>query len=371
MKTHSTRTAPIPTGRIALLFGLTLASACGNLDEQDSSYPSVLALTRWDATHVLAVRGSYPEPVVLDLATGKQTGKLGLGKYYQDIESLGDGAFVARHNQSIDYLESDGRIKYSVPGHVLIDAVVSADRSTLAYADYMDAQESFIGVTSLQPTTVSRYSLAGLHFDLKREGLALSRDGTLLAYLQSTNVGLARTDGPHPAGDAPTVPTCNLDQGPDLWGVPIALAISPVDDKLAVLSSDGLLRIFDLAQYPNCPMLVRMPAVTDDTSPFDLHLRYSPNGAILAVSVSRTIPDHASAIQTWINEVRLFDANTGAAVGLLPVGREEAPIGDSGARLIDDMQWSDAGDQLTVAGQFIFVQHWDVATTTLLWSTKL
>jgi len=74
----------------------------------------------------------------------------------------------------------------------------------------------------------------------------------------------------------------------------------------------------------------------------------------------------------WTNEVRLFDAHTGAAVGVLPVGQEEVPVYyQSPSRIITDVLWSDAGDRLTVAGQSLFVQHWDVATATLLWSTKL
>jgi hypothetical protein len=351
---------------LAILVGLGLTSACGNLDEQDTWSPSVVALTRWDATHVLALRLNFEEPAILDLATGKQTGKLGVSKYYQDIESLGDGAFIARHNQSIDYLEPDGRIKYSVPGHVFIDSVVSGDHSTLAYADNVDGQQSFIGVTSLMPATIRRFSPAGLHPDLNSEGLALSSDGTLLAFLQDWEIGLAKTDDyNHPA----TVPTCAVDQGPDAWGIPRALAMSPVESKLAVLTSDGFLRIFDVGQYPSCPMLLKFPAAPNADFAFGPQLRYSPNGSTIAVAISNDVA--GAEVLTWINEVRLFDANTGASTGVLPVDREDTPKDDPVARFISDMQWSDAGDQLTVAGQAIFVQHWDVASATLLWSTKL
>lgn len=356
---------------LVALLGFGLTSACGNLDEQDTSDAWVLALTRWDATHVLALRGNYSEPVVLDLATGKQTGKLNLTKYYQDIESLGDGSFIARHNQSIDYLESDGRIKTAIPGHQFIGAVVSGDHSTLAYADSVDTQDSFIGVTSLQPAVVRRFSPTGLHFNLNSEGLALATDGILLAYLQRWNVGLARTDQSHLSDDPATVPTCNLDQGPDLWGVPLALAMSPVESKLAVVSSEGLLRIFDVGQYPSCPMLVKAPAIPGDSSPFDVHVRYSPNGSSIAITVSILTVADGATVGTWTNEVRLFDANTGTATGVLPVAQEELAVYESASRLITDVLWTDAGDRLTVAGQVIPVQHWDVATATLLWSTKL
>lgn len=351
---------------LAILVPLGLTSACGNLDEQDTWSPSVVALTRWDATHVLALRLNFKEPVVLDLATGKQTGKLDVAKYYQDIEALDGGAFIARHNQSIDYLEADGRIKYSVPGHVFIDSVVSGDHSTLAYADNVDGQESFIGVTSLMPATIRRYSPAGLHPDIDNEGLALSSDGTLLAFLQDWEIGLAKTDDDHhPA----TVPTCVVDQGPDTWGVPRALAMSPAESKLAVLTSDGFLRIFDVGQYPSCPMLLKFPATPDADFAFGPQLRYSPSGSTIAVAVSKEVG--GSEVLTWINEVRLFDANTGASAGVLPVAQEDTPKDDAVARFISDVQWSDAGDQLTVAGQAIFVQHWDVASATMLWSTKL
>jgi WD40 repeat protein len=376
MTNHTAPTPSIARPRTAvigvLLLGLALTSACGNLDEQDTDPPWVAALTRWDATHLLALRGYYREPVVLDLATGKQTGKLNLSEYYRDIEALGDGAFVARHNQSIDYLESDGRIKYSIPGHVFVGSVVSADHSTLAYADCMDAQASFIGVASLQPAVLQRYSPAGLHDNIDDEGLALSNDGSLLAFVQGWNVALAKSDVPHPSDPPATVPTCAPDQGPEAWGAPSALAMSPVENLLAVLSLDGLLRIFDVGQYPACTMLAKFAAVTDASTAFDPHLRYAPNGSTIAVTVSRLSVADGTEVGMWTNEVRLFDAHTGAAVGVLPVGQEEVPVYyQSPSRIITDVLWSDAGDRLTVAGQSLFVQHWDVATATLLWSTKL
>jgi hypothetical protein len=350
---------------LATVLGLALTSACGNLDEQDTWAPSVLALTRWDATHVLALRLNFKEPVVLDLATGKQTGQLEVATHYQDIEALDGGAFIARHSQSLDYLESNGRIKTSVPGHLFLDSVVSADHSTLAYADNMDGQDSFIGVTSLMPATIRRFSPTGLHQSLNSEGLALSSDGTLLAFLQNWEVALAKTDDyRHPA----TLPTCAMDPSAEPWGLPIALAMSPVESKLAVFTWDGFLRVFDVGQYPSCTMLLKVPAVPNAQSTYSPLLRYSPNGAAIALALSNqgTAPEAF----TWNNEVRLFDANTGAAAGVLPIDSGESPMGTA-AHFISDMQWSDTADQLTVAGQAMNVQQWDLATATLLWSTKL
>jgi WD40 repeat protein len=350
---------------LATILGLALTSACGNLDEQDTWSPSVLALTRWDATHVLALRLNFKEPVILDLATGRQTGQLDVATYYQDIESLDNGAFIASNYQSLDYLESNGRIKYSVSGHLFLDSVVSGDHTTLAYADNVDGQVSFIGVTSLMPATIRRYSPAGLHPDLNSESLALSTDGTLLAFLQDWEIGLAKTDDyNHPA----EVPTCTIDQGPETWGIPRALAMSPVESKLALFTSDGFLRVFDVGQYPSCTMLLKVAASTDVQSTFSPLLRYSPNGSAIALAVSSQ--GSAPEAFTWNNEVRLFDASTGAAAGVLPIDSGESPMGTA-AHFISDMQWSDGGDQLTVAGQAMDVQHWDLATATLLWSAKL
>jgi hypothetical protein len=359
---------------LALLF---LVSACGNLDEQDTNMPGVLALTEWDDAHVLALRLNYEDPVILDLQTGSPSGKLDVGKYYQDIEALGDGTFVARHHQSLDVLGSDGRIDEgrSISGHVFTATAISADRSTLAYSDYVDPTIAFVGVESLKPG-VGRKSAPGLHPNLLPGGLALSVDGSVVAFVQGFDVALASTVvyGPGTAPTPLTLPpssTCVLAQGPDVFSQPVGLAVSPVDNRLAAVKMDGSIQLFDLGHYPDCPLLSVIPSPAPGSVELSPLVRFSPNGALLAVGDERwEVPDGAEAGTRTLG-VRLLDASTGALLGELPVGRWEVPVGDSITYLISDLLWSAAGDRLTVAGQNFPVQHWEVATATLLWATEL
>jgi WD40 repeat protein len=352
------------------------ASACGDLDEKDTYLPSAVALTRWDASHVLALRTNYPEAAVIDLQSGKQTGALKLPKYYDDIESIGNGTFVAEHHQSIDFVDSSGRIdtrRGSIPGVVFGGITVSADYSTLAYSDYVKSSQATIEVVSLQSGIRRLSSPPGLYDSVGNsfgDGLVLSRDGGLVAFAQG-NASFARTyfPGPNTPGEV-TVSNCVLTQlDPSYRGGATTLAFSPVEDKLAVGSVVGSVEVFDLSNQTDCRSLWAIPVA----NPTGLvrFIRYSPSGSILAVALQTSEAQGDTTI--GVTAIKLLDATDGALLGSFSTypGGPADPQGGSSSPVITDMLWSDAGDRLTLSASGGPVQGWDVATGTLLWEIDL
>jgi WD40 repeat protein len=357
--------------RLAIILLLLAASACGDLDERDTYPPSVEALTRWDASHVLALRTYRPEVAIIDLQSGKQTGELNLPKYYDDIESLGNGTFVAEHHQSIDYIDSAGRdANRSIPGVVFGGIAVSADYSTLAYSDYVKSSQATIEIVSLQSGVV-RFSPPGLYYNVANwfyDGLVLSRDGSLVAFT-GADVGFARTyfPDPHAPGEV-TVSNCTLTQlNPSYRGGALTLAFSPVEDNLAVGSVVGSVEVFDLSNHTDCRSLWAM-AVANPTDQIR-HMRYSPSGSVLAVAAETSEAQGDTTIGT--TAIKLLDATSGALLGSFST-YQRGTTGQLGSGpSITDMLWSDAGDRLTLSASGGPVQEWDVATGALLWEIDL
>jgi len=359
------------------LLPLLAASACGDLDEKDTNPPpSVRALTRWDASHVLALRTNHPEAAIIDLQSGKQTGELKLPKYYDDIESLGNGTFVAEHHQSIDFVDSAGRIDMnrSIPGVVFGGIAVSADYSTLAYADYVKDSQATIEVVSLQREVV-RFSPPGLYDTVGNsfgDGLVLSRDGSLVAFT-SADLGFARTYFPDPnAPGKVTVSNCRITQLNPLYeGGATTLDFSPVEENLAVGSLAGSVEVLDLSNRTDCRSLWAVTVANPVANSPDLirFIRYSPSGSVLAVAVDTSETQGDATI--GITAIDLLDATSGALLGSFSTYRR-GPLGQiSNGPLITDMLWSDAGDRLTLSASGGPVQEWDVATGTLLWEIDL
>jgi WD40 repeat protein len=358
--------------RLTILLLLLAASACGDLDEKDTYPPSVEALTRWDASHVLALRTYRPEVAIIDLQSGKQTGELNLPKYYDDIESLGNGTFVAEYHQSIDYIDSAGRLdpNRSIPGVGFGGIAVSADYSTLAYSDYVKSSQATIEVVSLQ-RGVGRFSPPGLYDNAGNsfnDGLVLSRDGNLVAFAEA-DARFARTYFPDPhAPSEVTVSNCVLTQlNPAYGGGAGTLAFSPVEDRLAVGSVVGSVEVFDLSNHTDCLSLWAISVA----NPADRirFIRYSPSGSVLAAAVETSEAEGDTTI--GITVIDLLNATSGALLGSFSTYRR-GPLGQvSNGPIISDMLWSDAGDRLTLSASGGPVQEWDVATGTLLWEIDL
>jgi len=373
-KSFNARTARHHAGAALAFAVLAAVPACGNLDETDADPPSVDALALWQSSQLVAVRTYHKEPVIVDLQSGTPTGKLPSGKSYNDVEPLGNGDFIALHNQSIDFVDAGGRIdeSRSIAGYVLTHMAVSADRATLAYAELIDPTTNKIGIVDL-PSGNVRFSPPGVTFN-NGDSLSVSRDGNLVAFALG-DVGVARTHAPDPAApDVPAVSTCVLAFYPPLYGGPVATACSPVEDKLAVSQVDGGLNIFDLGHYPDCRLLSNLPSQSPspDNQPRIWHLQYSPSGSVLAISVETEEPSQTAGVTVMTGVVRLLDAGTGAALRDLSVYQWETTPGPrSGGPLITDLQWSEAGDRISVSITDGPVQQWDVATGNLLWSAKL
>jgi len=361
---------------VAATFALLAAiPACGNLDETDSDPPSVRALALWDSSQLVAVRTYHKEPILVDLQTGRTTGKLISGKYYNDVEPLGDGGFIGLHNQSIDFVLSDGQIdeSRSIPGDLLTSMRISTDRSTLAYAKAVDPTTNSIAIVDL-PSGNERFSPPGVTFSLP-DSLSLSRDGTLVAFAQG-DVTVARTHAPDPtAPDVPAATTCALAYFPPQSGGPVATAFSPVRDQLAVSTAGGGLNIFDLSSYPDCHLLRNIPASSPFLGPFVLqisHMQFSPTDPVLAMSVEGASASQTGVVTTMAGVIRVIETVSGGTLIELPVYRwEMASDPRSSGPLITDLQWSPAGDRITVSTTQGPVQQWDVATGTLLWSARL
>ena len=64
---------------LALAVVSALVPGCGNLDETNADPPSVKAVAWWDASHLVALRTYYKQPVLVDAATGSKTGTLEAG----------------------------------------------------------------------------------------------------------------------------------------------------------------------------------------------------------------------------------------------------------------------------------------------------
>jgi len=368
---------------LAIILALVgAAPACGDLDEKDTTPPSVEALTRWDSSHVLALRTYYENAAIVDLHSGRKTGELKLGRYYRDIKSLGNGTFVAVHNQWIDFIHSDGRVDTgrSIPGGIFGGVAVSADLSTLAYSDYGDSQDATVHVVSLQDgierlSPPGAYNGANNDFD---DGLVLSGNGNLVAFINA-DVGFAKTYASNPPPDpntpeVPAVARCVLKQlNPNYGGGAMTIDFSPVQDQLAVASLVGFVEIFDLSDQQDCQLLLAIPDVDSSGMTGRIgHLRYSPDGSVLAATVERSEYDGTSGITSFTIVIRLFDATTGALRTELPAYQWQStdPLGSEGP-MVTDLLWSDAGDRLTVSAWNGPVQCWDIASATLLWEARL
>jgi hypothetical protein len=356
---------------------LLSAAGCGDLDERDTDPPSVKAVVRWDASHVLALRTYKENAAILDVRSGKQTGELRLDRYYNDIESLQDGMLVAVHNQWIDFVGADARVdpSRSIAGTVFGGIAVSADHATLAYSDYGEPTKASFHVTSLVPG-VERVSPPGTYDNASNgwgfDGFALSRDGGLLAFVAG-DAGLARTfEAPPSDPQMPATASCVLSQSPSLWSAAGTVAFSPTEDKLAVATVGDQIEIFDVSNYPACRSLLVIPA--RDAEGFGELLRYSPDGTILALARddrAKPLDDGNSTL--YFATVELFDVTTGALLREIVTYESErandAPFGVSVS--VHELLWSVDGRQLTVVGSGGPVQQWDVETGTLLWQTKL
>jgi WD40 repeat protein len=353
---HTTHRRACLAVTLALLPGLP---ACGDLDETDADPPSVNALALWDSSHVVAVRTYYKNPVIVDLQTGKQTATLSSEKYYEDIATIGNGQFICLQNQSLDFFRSDGSLDQnrSIPSAQFTGMAVSADRSTLAYALALDPTQNSIAVVDL-PSGETRSPTLGVSFNLT-SSLSVSRDGKLVAFAQG-DVEVVATRAPQTTG------TCVLDYDPRHPGGPLATAFSPAGDKLAVSKDDGGVDIFDVGQFPDCT-LVSSTFSPEEQPPKIWHVSYSPDGSILAVSVEHA--DSQTGVMT--GAVRLLDGGTGAVLKELSVYqwemRTDPPVYGPA---ISDLQWSEAGDQLSVSTSNGPIQQWDVATGTLLWTAS-
>jgi len=355
----------------AVTFALLAAiPACGNLDETDSDPPSVRSLAAWNSSQLVAVRTYHKEPILVDVQTGRTTGELVSRKYYNDVEPLGDGGFIGFHNQSIDFVLSNVQIddSRSIPGDVLTYMTISADRSTLAYARAIDSTTSSVTFVDL-PSGNARFSPPGGTLNLWTS-LSLSRDGTLAAFTQG-DVTVARTHAPDPT--VPATTTCVIGADPPHSVSPFATAFSPVEDKLAVSLGDGGLNIFDLGHYPDCHLLLNIPSpLPDNAAPPISHMQYSPTGSVLGLSVETAEASPTGVVIAMTGVIRLVDAGTGATLRELPVYHWQlASDPTSSGPLITDLQWSPAGDRITVSTTQGPVQQWDVAAGTLLWSASL
>jgi hypothetical protein len=357
---------------LALLVGVP---ACGDLDEKDTEQPSAFALTRWDSSHLLALTLYYKHAFIVDLQSGVPTGRVELGDYYHDIEAVGNGAFMGLRAQSLDYFDSDRRIdaSRSIQGALWYSSLaVSADYSTVAYSSPTshEATKDAIGVASLRDG-ITRVSPPGEHDPFGPSpywpGMALSRDGNLLAYLgRSFDVAVGVTYAPTAPG-LPAVSAC-VNEWParaDSIGGPATVDFSPVEDKLVVGFANGWVSIFDLSHYPDCPRLLSFPLGNGDPN-FEArisHIRHSPNGALLAVASERRVDQDFYGY--WID---LIDASSGALLRSWMLTQQK--YGTQSGVMVTDLQWSDASDRISVALQSS-IQHWDVTTAALLWERNL
>jgi len=354
------------TGRACLAVSLALlagVSACGDLDETDADLPSVDALASWDSSHLVALRTYHKDPVIVDLQSGKQTGTLSSGKYYDDIAVIGGGEFICLQNQSLDFFRSDGTLDTarSIAASQFTRMTMSADRSTLAYAMAVDPTRSSVGILDL-PSGAPRSPVPDVSFNLP-SSLSISRDGNLVAFAQG-DVGVAMTHAPG------TTSTCVLAYDQRHPGGPLATAFSPVDDKLAVSKDDGGMNIFDLSQFPDCT-LVSSFVSPEDNPPRIARVDYSPDASILAISVEQSVSSQTGVISAATGAIRLLDASTGAIVKELSVYQWEATADPSNVSpSITDLQWSETGDRLTVSTANGPIQQWDVAAGTRLWSAS-
>jgi hypothetical protein len=359
---------------LAILLG---APACGDLDEKDTEPPSTVALARWDSSHLLALTYCYKHAFIVDLHSGVPTGKINLGDYYQDMESAGNGAFLVRRNQSIDYFASDGRIemKRSIQGASLYEGLaVSADFSTFAYSSFASSQttQMTVGVVSLQDG-VQRISPPGEYDPFGPSpywpGLALSRDGELVAFPGGTvDAVVAMTKVPPVPSDpndpgAPALSACQNQWPADApsFGSAVGLDFSPVASELTIGFANGWVSTFDLSHYPDCVKLRTLQVA--DNHPLISIVKYSPDGSLLAVASSGYVDQGLYGF--WID---LIDANTGLAIKNWFVSQN--PAGVVSATLVTDILWSDASDRLSISLQ-TSIQHWDVTTATLLWERAL
>lgn len=377
MTTHpSSAKKPSTRSPVVSVFLALVASAvaCGDLDERDTDPPSVKALTIWDSGHLLALRTYHQNAAILDGQTGQQTGELLLGRYYEDIELVGPGVFVAAHNQWLEFLDAQGRVdgSRSVQGTVFGGIALSADRSTLVYSDYRAPTEASIHVASLRPG-VERISPLGTYNNANRslsDAFALSRNGDLVAVLAG-DVGLARTLAPAslPSAEAPAVSTCALTQGTSSWQAAGTVTFSPVADTLAVGSTSGQVELFDVSNYPECRSLLVIPSLDGGIVGF---LRYSPDGSRLALSKLITARRDDVGVTTFRAIISVFDATTGTLLRDLLAHQWEMPDQHSReSALTSDLLWSEDGTRLTVSSWGGPVQQWDIATGGLRWETKL
>jgi WD40 repeat protein len=344
---------------LALLAGLP---ACGDLDENDADPPSVNALAALDASHLVAVRSNYRDPVILDAQTGARTGMLTVAKYYDDVAAIGNGELVYLQNQSIDFYRADGTMDAtrSIVEPQITSMAVSADHSTLAWAVAMSVSENTVRIADLS-TGVQRDPAPDVTFNM---GLSISRDGNLVAFDQA-DVEVLMTHAPG------TRATCLLDSDQRHAGAAVVTAFSPAADKLAVTNLDGRVNIFDLGHFPDCTLAVS--SVPSEGNPPSVgNVQFSPDGALLAISVEQTAASPAGEPLATTGVVRVLDVATAALLKELPVYQWQKTSDPSNySPYVTDLQWSETGDRLTVSTARGPVQQWDVASGTHLWSAAL
>lgn len=363
--------------RLMVAFAIFLgAPGCGDLDEKDTEPPSTIALARWDSSHLLVLSSYYTHAFIVDLQSGVPTGKMNLGDYYQDIESAGNGSFLGSRNQSIDYFASDGRIdmKRSIQGASLYENLaVAADFSTFAYTSFASrsATKMTVSVVSLKDGA-QRVSPPGEYDPFGPSpywtGLALSRDGELVAFPGGTFDAVVATTVPPVASDpndsgAPAISACQNQWPADAqsFGSAVGLDFSPVASELTIGFANGWVSTFDLSHYPDCVMLRTLQVA--DNHPLISIVKYSPDGSLLAVASSGYVNQDLNGF--WID---LIDANTGLPIRNWLVSQSAAGV--VSATLITDILWSDTSDRLSISLQ-TSIQHWDVTTATLLWERVL
>jgi WD40 repeat protein len=184
-------------------------------------------------------------------------------------------------------------------------------------------------------------------------------------------VTIAPTHAPAPG--IPAVSTCVLAYSDSYHGGPLATAFSPVEDTLAVGKDDGGVNIFDVSHYPDCRRLQNIGSPDGNAARIG-HLQFSPDGSVLAISVETAEPQITTAIMRGV--LRLLDVKTGVTQRELPIYQWEMnvvePVPARGPMPnITDLQWSEAGDRISVSTSDGPVQHWNVITGTLLWSARL
>lgn len=355
----------------ATLALLVAAPACGDLDERDSNPPSVNALTRWDATHVLAMGTYRPEASVVDLRTGKKAMTLDLGRYYSDLQSLGDDGFVAVENQAIDFIARDGRrdVTRSIAGTVFTGIAIAADHRTLAYFDADDPTHGALVVRSLADgvTRAGPSDRLPALSNALSDAFALSRQGTLLAFVNG-DVGLARTDASSAVVPCPLTP-------PDAStvGAAATLAFSPATDLLAVGSVVGDVELFQVDQGDAlaCRSVATFPAPSANEQ--IRFVRFSPDASLLAIASETLTPSTTAGGTLHATKIRVVAVASGETFAEFETygWEQKSPVIDVDTPILTDLFWSDAGDTLTVAASGAPLQHWQLATATLLWELKL